>query len=315
MKKAIICTLILCSIMLNGCRPATNQPPVAFDTSKSAWKSEADHYSGTYDDDRSTASLYDEEALDGQPVFEPYELKIQRNELSIYDKPGYNAGNWLYDITDRRTIIIVAEETVRENGNTRIWGQLSSGGWTSLTAAGVVEDEETADANNAPAESIEPDGSSIPQAPESTQETPPALDGTLVDEAANVYGCGNEHTTEVNGVRFHWYDRYEHRSKDNRTVFSSIDIQSFQMRYTEQETLLEQNDIWYIDYEIEVSSGSGAKLRWFTYDKNQYRKDDVPVLNGEIKGKCQGTSYFAQVQMPPSIVTFAELAPSMYGRS
>lgn len=336
MKKAVVCAFLFCFIMLSGCQsPSPEESGISestieseasdfegLDPGESLTEDEAGDLSGLYDDyDGDAGPLWNEGASDGLSAFEPYEIKVQRNELSVYDQPGYHTGNWLYDITDRRIIIIVAEETVRENGNIRRWGQLQSGGWVSLTAADVVEDEEEAEpdvppANNNEAEPTEPGVPSPPDAVESTpQETPPALGGTLIDSSANVYGCGGEHTEEVNGIMFHWYDRYEHRNKENTMVFSSVDVLSFQMRYAEWETEIHQNDLWYIDYEIEASGGSSAKLRWFTYDKNQYRKSDVPVLNGELKEKCSGTAYFAESQMPPSVVAFAELAPSMYGRS
>ncbi|MCI8553974.1 MAG: hypothetical protein HFJ80_03405 [Clostridiales bacterium] len=284
-------------------------------------KSELADFSGVYeDDDETEGSLWEEETGDEPPAFEPYTLQVQRKELSVYDQPGYNTGNWLYDITDRRSIIIVAEKTIRENGNTRTWGQLQSGGWVSLTAASVIEEEEAADTdaplgNNRTTEFAETSAPTSSRETEPAQEQPAVREGTPVDDVANVYGCGGEHTAEVNGIQFHWYDRYEHRSRDNTMVFSSLDILSFDLHYTEQETLIDQNDIWYIDYETAVSSGSSAKLRWITYDENQYRKEDVPVLNGDIKGKGKGTAWFAEAQMPPSAVAFAELAPSMYGRS
>ncbi len=320
MKKAIICALVLCSIAFGGCQSASVSSPETPDSNESASINDADNVHDSYNGDGDATFVWSEEVSDEQPAFESYALKVQRNALSVYDKPGYNSGNLLYDITDRRTIIIVAETVVRENGNIRKWGQLQSGGWVSLTAADVVDDEEAAGANGPGVDHNaeipqDPAASSPEHTTESTPKAPPSLDGTLVDDAANVYGCGREHTAEVNGIRFHWYDRYEHRSKDNTTVFSSIDILSFTMRYSKQETSVHQNDLWYIDYEIDVSGGSSAKLRWFAYDENQYRKDDVPVLNGELKGKCAGTAYFAEVQMSPSIVTFAELAPSMSGRS
>lgn len=260
-----------------------------------------------------------EEPVETDASFEPYEITIQRNELSVYDAPGYTVGNELYEITDRRTITIVSEEIIYEYGVYRKWGELKTGGWVSLTAAYVVDDE-TESASATPTDTTtsqlaETTTSPASNTPTPTETAPAALDGVLVDDANHVYGCGSEHFKEVNGITFHWYDRYEHRNKDNTIVFSSIDIISFEMRYHIQENQVDENDIWYIDYEVNVSSGASGKLRWLAYDEEDYLVKDLTVMCGDVKGKCRGTAWFSQVQMSPDSVSFAELAPSMYGIS
>lgn len=96
-------------------------------------------------EDNYYSEKYEGSTKDG---FEPYQIKIQRNSLTVWDVPGYTIGEEWYEITDRRTVTIVEETVIYEYGKERTWGRLETGGWISLTAASYVEEPTTIEKDN-----------------------------------------------------------------------------------------------------------------------------------------------------------------------
>lgn len=179
----------------------------------------------------------------------------------------------------------------------------------------VVSEEETQPSTEAPTENqttepvTEPSGEGMTEAP--TQKPteaptqppteaptePEKLEGVLIENS--IYGCGEEHTIKVNGVTFHWYDRYERRDYYNTTVNEYLDITSFSLYYKPYELSPSfGNNEWVAAYEL--YSSSDITFYWITYDKDgyyldetgtgMYKTDGSLILSGWIKGKCRGES-------------------------
>lgn len=99
----------------------------------------------------------------------------------------------------------------------------------------------------------------------SSQRPEPA--GVQLD--SNIYGLGELHTKNVNGIVFKWYDRYE-RWEPRAESNPSIDIISLNPWY-ERDGM---NHTYKINFEVEVSKGCEASLWWKAYDKDGYFMDD-----------------------------------------
>jgi len=279
-------------------------------------------------EDNYYSEQYEDSTKDG---FEPYQIKIQRNSLTVWDVPGYTLGEAWYEITDRRTVTIVEETVIYENGKERTWGRLETGGWISLTAASYVEEPTTIekDNNTSATQTETTTKKDTTQKPTTTQKTETTtittLDGNLVwygiFGATYIYGCGNEHTVIENGVTFHWYDRYELRNKDNTIVYSYIILNSFSIKYEESVVPSWDNNFWSVDFDVVVSDGDTASLYWQLQDKDGYPLDEAQMLinksntdggsvDTSIQGKSRGKGKVYGHQIDRA-TKYAELCPSL----
>ncbi len=230
---------------------------------------------------------YETMATEASPYFAPYTIRVQRDALDVYDAAGYTVGNWIYTITDRRTITITAELTFEEHGNTRTWGRLDTGGWVCLMEACYVEPESIPETEAEVPEIIEPEPEPETEAPEPVETEPAELGGVLIDQF--IYGCGNKHTATANGITFVWYDRYEKRYT-NTTVNSYVEINSLSIRY-ELNELAKDGGEWIINYDFVVSQGDSTNFYMKLYDKEDYFLKDTYFNYGaynSYEGKCKG---------------------------
>lgn len=264
--------------------------------------------------------------------FEPYVLQVANPVLNIYDEPSHSA-NIVGTITDKSKYTITEE--FYEDGYNSIqytWGKLKSGsGWINLYEACLDNSDNTYDStsenysdtdnvfdNDDSSNNYEDSytdnnssnsndtTSSKDQNTESSHtsnntnntnnsnntDTAP-LDGTLIDNC--IYGCGDEHSIELAGVTFHWYDRYERRNLNNTTVYATLDFYEFTMSYREYELNPSYyNNDWVITYNLYASSD--VAFQWRTYDSDGYYLDDTVtgLYNGStsdhtwLKGNCRG---------------------------
>ena len=332
MNGKIICFLLLISIVLSGCQhqktDETSLEEIYLTTSEKAlisnstsiyegYDEEIPYSDSIYEETYDNMSDLDEYTIETQPIetaisFESYEIKVRRNSLSVYALPGYKTDNWLYDITDRRTIKIVEERVViGENSVGKKWGKLETGGWVNLSDAYVEEDL----TDN---ESARYDDKSNSDSIETTKST---LGGTLVWNGVlgsqYIYGCGNRHSITENGIVFYWYDRYERRDANNTRVYSYLDIKSFGIdyEYSNSDTQSWGSNAWVISYEVDISSGVNATLLWTIYDKDQYYLSEIPMSLGgssttTLKGKCKGELRLSAMRVD-STAKYAELCPSI----
>lgn len=229
-------------------------------------------------------------ATEAAPYFAPYTIRVQRDALDVYDAAGYTVGNWIYTITDRRTITITAELTFEEHGSSRTWGRLDTGGWVCLMEACYVESVSIPETEAEVPEIIEPEPEPETEAPEPVETEPAELGGVLIDQY--IYGCGNKHTATANGITFVWYDRYEKRNYNNTEVVAYLDINSLSVRYEADENKWGGGE-WIVDYDFYVSEHI-VGFWWKQYDREGYYLDDVSIANityQEYQGKCRGTWY------------------------
>lgn len=211
-----------------------------------------------------------------ESYFKPYEINVQRNELSVYDTPGYAVGNWIYDITDRRTITIVSEQIIEDYGDAETWGRLDTGGWVNLIEAFYVE-EVIPDTNTEEIEVNEPIATEHSK-----------LEGELIYK--DIYGCGNKHTSTSNGIKFIWYDRYEKQNYKNTKVLAYVDVSSFSINYELNENKWGGGE-WITQYEFFVSEGKEINFWMRLYDKDDYFLKETVFSNSiyhSYQGKCKG---------------------------
>lgn len=248
-----------------------------------------------------------------KPSFQSYTIKIQNNKVSVYSEPdGYLGKQWLYDITDRRTITIVEEKIIKKPGGIFTWGRLESVGWVNLEIANYIEEEQqtiNTDDSIPPSDKTENTQPDI-QIPSRT-EKPTIKDGTYIPNVPfdNIYGCGSEHSITIEGITFHWYDRYEKRNKNNTEVLSYMDIVSFPLeftRHTKTDGGFRINDI-----RVKVSDGVSASLWWSFYDKKEgYFLGQHPFSNKYLMGNYKGRLGNNNVYIDYG-TTYAELFPTI----
>lgn len=157
MKYRIISLLLMLSFILCGCQSSNKKDQLNNETTTEESQDDYNYYGDDYlfYDDYYTEDYYAEDYTETEYTeyetdedFEPYELKIERNEVMVWSEPGYLSGDVLYKITDRRTVTIVDETVIYESGKNRVWGKLNTGGWISITTATYVEAETTEAATN-----------------------------------------------------------------------------------------------------------------------------------------------------------------------
>ena len=91
----------------------------------------------------------------------------------------------------------------------------------------------------------------------------PEPSGVQLD--SNIYGLGELHTKNVNGIVFKWYDRYE-RWEPRAESNPSIDIISLNPVYE----LFYGRERYAVNFEVEVSKNCRAVLSWKAYDGDGY---------------------------------------------
>lgn len=159
----------------------------------------------------------------------------------------------------------------------RTWAKLDTGGWVRLESITDTTDN----SNNATNENSNVSNDIIEtEAPaeETTTNDPIQLEGVYIPNGSgrSVYGCGNKHTSTVDGIVFIWYDRYESRNDDNTRVYYSLNIISLDVEHTIEESgLYAGQKNWLLNYELQTSDDISINLYWNIYDKEDYLIGDI----------------------------------------
>lgn len=256
-------------------------------------------------------------------VVEPYVLQINNPSLLIYDSPNYN-GSVVSEITDQGKYTIV-EEFYDESSKSS-WGKLKSGiGWINLQDA-IYSSEQTITTQQPTETTTEATTEFIAEATteiatetltesttevaetteaDNTSETTKELDGVLIEGC--IYGCGEEHSITLDGITYHWYDRYEERDYNNTECYDYIDIYSFSVHPTGHSNDINDYDFFYDDHAItyDIFTTGDVSFGWKTYDEDGYYIGVTFARMLSISEKSKGTSTIPNLHY----TYYAELYP------
>ena len=129
------------------------------------------------------------------------------------------------------------------------------------------------------------------QEPDTSVSSPSSLEPEEpeVELKQNVFGVGKEHTQTVNGVTFHWYDKYVHKYVSGKKIYE-VAIHSIEFFYNPGNTYT--SPYYWCSFEMEVLSGNSIHFRFNEYDEDGYFLNETPLIlyhgMSEIQGKCKG---------------------------